>query len=63
MATLEDVIVEFRCKYCKKESKMTALELMEAGIEGPPYCACSDDDLDVSGCTLKLLNKVTLDEL
>ncbi len=41
MPSLEDVIIQFKCKHCKRESKMTAAELMEAGAEGPPYCECS----------------------
>lgn len=55
MATLEDVNIQFQCKHCKSKSNMTASELMEAGIEGPPYCICSDDDLDVINVKMGVL--------
>ncbi len=50
---LKDVIVKFKCKYCKKELEITTHNLMKA--EGNPYCDCTenDDDLDVIGTYLK----------
>ena len=47
MAKLEDVIIKFKCKYCKEESEMSADDIMNAGIEGPPYCTCTDDNTDL----------------
>lgn len=47
MADLEEVIIKFKCDHCKKEITMSAFELMEAGIEGPPYCDCRDDHNDL----------------
>lgn len=43
MAKLEDVIIKYKCKHCGKETEGSALELMEAGTEGPPYCDCTDE--------------------
>jgi hypothetical protein len=50
MADLEEAMIKFKCDHCKKEITMSVFELMEAGIEGPPYCDCKDsyyNDLDV----------------
>ena len=56
MAKLENVVIKFKCKHCKKEIKMTALDLLEAGNVGSPYCNCTeedDDELDVLSVSLK----------
>ena len=52
---LKDVIIKFKCKHCKKETEMTVEDLMEAGVEGPPYCTCTEenDKLDVIGTHLQ----------
>ena len=56
MANLEDVMIKFKCKYCKQETEISADDLIEAGTEGPPYCSCCIGyciDLDVIGVYLK----------
>lgn len=59
MANLEDVIIKFKCKYCKRKSEMTAEDLMNAGTEGPPYCTCTEynTDLDVIDVRIEELTK------
>ncbi len=54
MATLKDVVIKFKCSYCESVASMTAEDIMEAGVEGPPYCSCTNDDpyLDVIGVHL-----------
>jgi len=54
MATLENVIIKFKCKHCDKKIEMSAQELMEAGTEGSPHCDCTFEEynLDVVGVYL-----------
>lgn len=45
LPTLDNVFIEFRCPKCLEESTMTVSDLMNAGIEGPPYCDCTKDNV------------------
>lgn len=50
---LSNVIVKFKCKYCKKELEVSVYDLMKCGED--PYCDCTknDDDLKIIGAHLK----------
>ena len=45
LPTLDNVFIEFRCPKCLEHSTMTVSDLMNAGIEGPPYCDCTKDNV------------------
>ena len=52
---LNDVIIKFKCKHCKREIEISAEDLMNAGTEGPPYCDCTKDYDDYDIISVEIL--------